>query len=68
MKYDGNSPVESVTFYGETASPTARGTENPPLSDGVVFDPRTFDGETPFRDDGFPFTIGATSGGLARRR
>ena len=68
VKYDGNSPVESVTFYGETASPTARGTENPPLSDGVVFDPRKFDGETPFRDDGFPFTIGATRGGLAAQK
>ena len=68
LKYAGNSPVESVTFYGETASPTARGEENPPLSDGIVFDPRKFDGETPFRDDGFPFTIGATRGGLAAQK
>ena len=29
LKYDGPEKVESVTFYGETASPTARG-ENPP--------------------------------------
>ena len=64
LKYNGTEKVESVTFYGETASPTARGEENPPLSDGIVFDPRAFDGETPFRDDGFPFTIGATRGGL----
>jgi hypothetical protein len=64
VKYDGPQKIESVTFYGETASPTARGEENPPLSDGIVFDPRAFDGETPFRDDGFPFTIGATRGGL----
>ena len=68
LRYDGDSEIESVTFYGETASPTARGTENPPLSDGIVFDPRPFDGETPFRDDGFPFTIGATRGGLAPQK
>jgi hypothetical protein len=68
LRNDGDAEVESVTFYGETASPTARGTENPPLSDGIVFDPRRFDGETPFRDDGFPFTIGATRGGLAPQK
>jgi hypothetical protein len=68
VRNNGDVEIESVTFYGETASPTARGTEDPPLSDGVVFDPRAFDGETPFRDDGFPFTIGATSGGLAPQK
>jgi hypothetical protein len=54
-----------VTFFGETASPTALGKRRPPYSDGIVFDPRPFDGETPFRSDGFPFTVGGTSGGLA---
>lgn len=68
LRYDGKVPVTSVTFHGETASPTARGTANQPLSDGIVFDPRPFDGETPFRDDGFPFTIGATYGGLAPQK
>ncbi len=29
-----------------------------------MFDPRALDGETSFRDDGFPFRIGATRGGL----
>ena len=32
----------------------------------MVFDPRAFDGESPFTDDGFPFTVGSTSGGLRR--
>ncbi len=68
LRYAGKVPVTSVTFYGETASPTARGKANPPLSDGIVFDPRPFDGETPFRTDGFPFTIGATYGGLAPQK
>ena len=68
LKYDGKVAVRSVTFYGETASPTALGKRNPPLSDGIVFDPRKFDGETPYRTDGFPFTIGATYGGLARQK
>ncbi|MET0999580.1 MAG: S8 family serine peptidase [Marmoricola sp.] len=68
LHYAGKVPVTSVTFYGETASPTALGKANPPLSDGIVFDPRPFDGETPFRTDGFPFTIGATYGGLARQK
>jgi hypothetical protein len=55
---DGGSPVSSVTLYGETASPTARGK-------GMVFDTRPFDGEVPYRTDGYPFTVGAASGGLA---
>lgn len=63
LSYSGKVPVESVTFYGETASPTAPGIRNPPQSDGIVFDPRSFGG-APFRDDGFPFTVGGTSGGL----
>jgi hypothetical protein len=68
LKYDGKVPVESVTFYGETASPTALGTRNPPESDGIVFDPRPFDGAYPFRPDGVPFQIGATQGGLTPQK
>jgi hypothetical protein len=66
LKYDGKVPLKSVTLYGETASPTALGKRNPPLSDGIVFDPRAFDGEPSFRTDGFPFTVGSTSGGLSK--
>ena len=64
VRYTGSVPLRSITFLGESASPTALGTRHPPLSDGIVFDPRPFDGVSPFREDGFPFTIGATSGGL----
>jgi hypothetical protein len=64
--YTGSVPLKSVTFLGETASPTAPGTRRPPLSDGIVFDPRPFSAAGPdFRDVGFPFTIGGTGGGLA---
>jgi hypothetical protein len=66
MAYDGKVPLKSVTLFGETASPTALGQRNPPRSDGIVFDPRPFDGLPPFRTDGFPFTIGSTLGGLGR--
>ena len=59
-------PLKSLTFFGETASPTALGKRNPPKSDGIVFDQRPFPGTAPFRDQGFPFTIGATSGGLSK--
>ena len=65
--YDGKVPLTSVTFLGETASPTALGKRNPPASDGIVFDRRPYDGEAPFRADGFPFTIGSTFGGLSPR-
>ena len=54
---NGGSPVSSVTLYGDTASPTARPT-------GMVFDTRPFDGVVPYRNDGYPFTVGAASGGL----
>ncbi|MDO9377269.1 MAG: S8 family serine peptidase [Nocardioidaceae bacterium] len=64
VEYTGRVPLRSITFFGETASPTALGTRVPPLSDGIVFDPRPFDGATPFRADGFPFTVGSTGGGL----
>jgi len=62
LRYTGRVPLRSVTFLGETASPTALGSGG--RSAGVVFDPRPFDGVSPFREDGFPFTIGQTSGGL----
>jgi hypothetical protein len=68
VSYNGSSPLRSLTLYGETASPTALGTRHPPLSDGIVFDPRPFapDAETgSYRGAGFPFTVGGTSGGLA---
>ncbi len=68
LKYDGDVPLESVTFLGETASPTALGERNPPSSDGIVFDPRPFGGSFPFRADGFPFTVGSTSGGLVAKQ
>jgi Subtilase family len=60
----GSEPLTSVTFYGESASPTAPGQRFGVLTDGMVFDPRPFDGVAPFQNDGFPFTVGSTSGGL----
>jgi hypothetical protein len=63
LSYTGKVALRSVKFYGETASPTAQGKGS--KSDGIVFDPRPFDGVAPYRTDGFPFTIGATSGGLS---
>ncbi len=65
LRYSGRVPLRSVTFLGETGSPTADGTRNPPRSDGLVFDTRAFDpAATSFEDLGFPFTVGGTSGGL----
>ncbi len=67
VKYTGRVPLKSLTFLGETASPTALGKRNPPRSDGIVFDKRKYTGTAaPLFDQGFPFTIGATSGGLSR--
>ena len=66
VSYTGSVPLQSVTFLGETASPTAPGRTHPPLSDGIVFDPRPFSAAGPdFRNTGFPFTVGGTGGGLA---
>jgi hypothetical protein len=62
LRYDGRKPLRSVTFFGETASPTADGSRG---SDGIVFDPRPFDAEGPFSEVGFPFTVGSTSRGLS---
>lgn len=65
VTYTGKVPLRSITFLGETADPTALRTSK--LNGGLVFDPRPV-GEAPRRDDGFPFTVGATSGGLAARQ
>jgi len=56
LAYSGRIPLRSVTLWGETDSPTAPGTQHAPLSDGIVFDPRPFDGTARFRNDGFPCT------------
>jgi hypothetical protein len=65
VTYSGRAKVKSLTFFGETASPTAPGKRSW-RSDGIVFDKRAYTGESPWADQGFPFTIGAVSGGLAR--
>jgi hypothetical protein len=66
VTYSGSSPLKSLTLKGETASPTALGTRNPPKSDGIVFDKRKYTGIPPYGGQGFPFTIGAVSGGLGK--
>jgi subtilase family protein len=66
VTYSGNVALKALTLKGETASPTALGTRNPPKSDGIVFDKRPYTGIPPYGDQGFPFTIGAVSGGLAK--
>ena len=57
LKYTGSSKVTSVTLYADTASPTSLA--------GMVFDKRAFTGEPSFRAQGFPFTVGSTTGGLS---
>ena len=64
LSYRGKVPLKSVTFYGETASPTALGPRG--KSAGIVFDPRPFANVPPYRGVGYPFTVGAVSGGLAK--
>lgn len=68
--YSGAVPLRSITFFGETASPTAYGEGRSPISAGIVFDPRpTSNGEPgDWTTAGFPFTVGATSGGLRAER
>lgn len=66
LRYTGRVPLKRVTLLGETATPTAAGKRNPPMSDGIVFDPRPFGDDPENRAFGYPFTIGATAGGLAR--
>ena len=56
--------MRSVTLDGSTASPTALGVDAAAPSGGIVFDPRPYDAAADPRTVGFPFTIGATSGGL----
>lgn len=68
LSYDGAVPLRSLRLFGETASPTAPGARLRPLSDGIVFDPRPLGAARPWRDAGFPFTVGATSGGLRADR
>jgi hypothetical protein len=65
VRYTGRVPLRSVRLLGETASPTALGRGR--KSAGIVFDRRAFHGPAPFRDVGFPFTVGGTSGGLRAR-
>jgi hypothetical protein len=54
VRYTGKVPLKSITFYGETASPTSRA--------GLVFDPRPMADPGSFRTGGFPFTVGSTKG------
>ncbi|MFN0282862.1 MAG: S8 family serine peptidase [Kineosporiaceae bacterium] len=61
LRYTGRVPLKSVTFFGETASPTALTSGG---KGGIVFDTRLL-GTAPFRDAGFPFTVGRASGGLS---
>ncbi len=56
--------MKSLTFYGETASPTAPGKNG--KSDGIVFDKRPYTGLSPWADQGFPFTVGGVFGGLSK--
>jgi hypothetical protein len=66
VAYSGKSPLKALTFKGETASPTALGTRTAGKSDGIVFDKRPYTGLPPYGGQGFPFTIGSVSGGLAK--
>jgi hypothetical protein len=66
VSYTGKVPLKWIEFRGETASPTALSETDPQKSDGIVFDRRPF-GSTPnYRNYGFPFTVGGTSGGLTK--
>ncbi len=65
--YTGKVPLRWIRFYGETASPTALGTSSSARSAGVVFDPRRFDRRPPFTNEGFPFKVGPTSGGVSTK-
>ena len=56
VKYAGKVPLKSITFYGETGSPTSPA--------GIAFDKRKLGKPGSYRDGGYPFTIGDTSGGL----
>ena len=58
LSYSGSDPVQSVTLFANTASPTSLA--------GMVFDKRKLGpADGAYRDDGFPFTVGSTSGGFS---
>ncbi len=60
-------PLKSLTFYGETASPTALGKRNPPKSDGIVFDKRQYTGDPAVRRPGLPVhRSGRSPAGLSK--
>ena len=68
VRYHGRGSIVRLTFDGASANPS--GLPGPGArSAGIVFDPRPFFGP-PFAtdpglfDQGFPFTVGAVSGGL----
>ena len=69
VRYHGRGSIVRLTFDGASANPS--GLPGPGArSAGIVFDPRPFFGP-PFADEdpglfdqGFPFTVGAVSGGL----
>ena len=54
VAYRGGVPISSITFFGETASPTSL--------KGIVFDPRPTADPENYRAGGFPFTVGRTDG------
>jgi Subtilase family len=69
VSYHGEGSLDSIRFDGLGANPTGLGTG--PLSSGLVFDPRPFVGipalgGPPLYEQGFPFTVGAVSPGIAR--
>lgn len=65
LRYTGKVPLRRITLLGGTAAPTALGGRSG--SAGLVFDRRHFDGTPSFRDDGYAFRVGSTSGGLKAR-
>ncbi|MCH1868546.1 S8 family serine peptidase [Nocardioides sp. CFH 31398] len=67
VSYDGDVPLRSVTLVGRTASPTALGRTAKAPSAGLVFDPRAAGGPGAWVEGGFPFTVGATTGGVQKR-
>ena len=66
VTYSGKSPLKSLTFKGETASPTALGTRTPASPTGSSSTSARTPGSRRYGDQGFPFTIGSVSGGLSK--
>ena len=58
IRYDGNASVRRITFDAAAGDPTGGG--------HMVWDPRPFNADAP-TEGGFPFTVGATSRGIAAR-